>query len=143
MTARSLLVPLGVALLLAAGCSSESRDSISSDVDDAVTAVSSAIGEVGEDAAEVAARNIATQQGEEQFANAGIELDGPLTCEATAVDGVSGLEVTCSGRTDSGESVELTGMTDEVPGASVVELRGQFVGTVDGSPVFETTTLGG
>jgi uncharacterized membrane protein YdfJ with MMPL/SSD domain len=143
MTVRTTQLSLVAVLLLVVGCSEESRDSISSDVDDAVTAVSEAIEDVGEDAAEAAARNIATQQGEEQFANADIALDGALTCEATVQDDLSVIEVSCTGRTEAGELVELIGTTDEIPGASVVELSGEFVGTVDGATVFETETLGG
>ena len=96
-----------------------------------------------EDAAEVLARNIATQQGEEQFNNAGHELDGPLTCEAAVADGVDEIDISCTGTTQDGGAAELTGHTNEIPGASVVTLDGEFTATVDGEEVFTTQRLGG
>jgi hypothetical protein len=91
----------------------------------------------------VLARNIATQQGEEQFKNAGNELDGPLTCDAKVQDGVDKIDISCSGKTKSGGAATLTGTTNELPGASVVALDGQFTGAVDGTTVFTTEHLGG
>jgi hypothetical protein len=142
------------AALAASGCSSDSKDSIKSDVQSAVTDVSSAISsaatdisvaadDAADDAAEVLARNIATQQGEEQFKNAGQELDGPLTCEATVQDGVDTLDIACTGTTKTGGKAELKGTTSEMPGTSVTSLKGDFTGTVDGAEVFKTDTLGG
>src|SRR5262245_54011307 len=117
------------AALLSAGCSSKTRDSISSDVRTDATAVASAAGNATNDVAEALARNIATQQGEEQFKNAGHELDGPLTCQASVEDGVAKIDVNCTGTTKSGGAALLTGKTNEVPGASVVSLDGDFTGT--------------
>ena len=37
----------------------------------------------------------------------------------------------------------LSGVTDELPGASVTQLSGQFLATVDGKEVFTTKRLGG
>ena len=105
--------------------------------------VKSGATEVGRDAAEAAARNIATEQGEEQFKNSGNELDGKLSCEASAAGGANAVAITCSGMTKTGKSAQLSGTTDEVPGASVTELDGNFVGMVDGQQVFETPKLGG
>ena len=42
-----------------------------------------------------------------------------------------------------GGAAVLTGTTNELPGASVVSLNGQFTGTVDGATVFTTQRLGG
>ena len=132
-----------LAAVTVAGCSSDSRDSISSDVRSGVTAVGDAAGELTNDAAEALVRNIATQQGEEQFTNAGQALNGPLTCTAAVVDGADKIKVDCTGTTQAGGAAVLTGTTSEIPGASVVELEGDFSGTVDGQQVFATKSLGG
>jgi hypothetical protein len=132
-----------VAALAIGGCSSDDRASIATDLQSVATDIANAANEVTTDAAEVLARNIATQQGEEQFKNAGNELDGPLTCDATVQDGVDKIDISCSGKTKSGGAATLTGTTDELPGASVVALDGQFTGAVDGTTVFSTQHLGG
>jgi outer membrane murein-binding lipoprotein Lpp len=129
-----------LAVFTFAGCSD---DDVESDLESAATEVGDAVGEAAEDAGEAVARNIATQQGEEQFNNAGHELDGPLTCEATVGDGVDEIDISCTGTTQAGGAAELTGTTSEIPGASVVTLDGEFVGTVDGEEVFNTERLGG
>jgi len=98
---------------------------------------------VANNAAEALARNIATQQGEEQFKNAGHELDGPLTCDAAVKEDVSKIDINCTGTTKDGGAAALTGSTNEIPGASVVSLDGDFTGTVDGTSVFTTQSLGG
>ena len=131
------------ALLATAGCSSDTRASIATDLQTAASDVANAAGDVANNAAEALARNIATQQGEEQFKNAGQELDGPLTCDATVQGGVSKLDISCTGKTKAGGAASLTGSTNEIPGASVVSLDGQFTGTVDGTAVFTTQRLGG
>jgi hypothetical protein len=112
-------------------------------VESAVSDVGNAAGEVTDDAAGVAARNIATQQGEEQFKNAGYELDGPLTCTSEVQQDAGSIKIDCTGTAKAGGAAVLTGTTDELPGASVVMLEGLFVGTVDGAEVFNTKTLGG
>lgn len=149
------IAALAVVSLGAAACSDEDREDIGDAVDTVVdevedagrTAVSEAedaVGDAASDAAELAARNIATQQGEEQFADAGRPLDdGGLTCEATVADGLDGVDVNCTGTTQDGGAAELTGSTGEVPGASATELDGTFTGTVDGDEVFSAESLGG
>ena len=132
-----------VALLTIAACSEETQDAVKSDVESAVTDIGAAVDEASEDAGEAVARNIATQQGEEQFNNAGHELAGPLTCEATIQDGVAQIDISCTGTTKDGGAAALTGTTSEIPGASVVTLDGTFSGTVDGQEVFATERLGG
>ena len=128
----------------AASCSSESTDSASSDVQTAVSEAENAIANVLDNATETAVRNIATQQGEEQFTNAQNPLDdNGLTCEATMADGVAGVSVSCTGTTQDGKAATLEGETSEVPGASITELEGNFVGSVDGTEVFTTQKLGG
>ncbi|MEO6126585.1 MAG: hypothetical protein ABIR32_23025 [Ilumatobacteraceae bacterium] len=143
MYKRTIAAVLTVASLAVAGCSSDTRQSIKTDVETAVTEVGAAIDNATKDAAEAAARTIATQQGEEQFVNAGHTLDGPLTCEATIADGVTSINISCTGTTKDGKPAALTGTTNELPGASVVSLNGQFSGTVDGTEVFSTQRLGG
>ena len=132
-----------VAALTVTGCSKDSRDSVTSDLRSAVTAVGDAASKATDAAAEAAVRNIATQQGEEQFKNASQELDGPLKCTAKVEDGVDKVDVNCTGTTKAGGAAILSGTTSEIPGASVVELKGSFVGTVDGKQVFTTENLGG
>jgi hypothetical protein len=131
------------ALLTIASCSEDTQDAVESDLETAATEVGDAVGEAADDAGEALARNIATQQGEEQFKNAGHELDGPLTCEATVQDGVAKIDISCTGTTKDGGAAALTGTTNEIPGASVVTLDGDFTGTVDGAEVFTTQRLGG
>ena len=46
-------------------------------------------------------------------------------------------------KTKAGGAATLTGSTNEIPGASVVSLDGQFTGAVDGTTVFTTQRLGG
>lgn len=138
--AHAAIVAAAVAI---AGCSSEDRSSISTDLQSAASDIADAAGEVTDDVAEALARTIATQQGEEQFKNAGQELDGPLTCAATVEDDVAQISISCTGTTKTGGAAMLTGRTKEIPGASVVSLDGDFTGTVDGSAVFTTQRLGG
>jgi len=104
--------------------------------------VSVAAAEAGDAAAELAARNIAAQQGADEFKKAGAELNGELTCTAKVQSGVSKVEVNCTGTTKTGGTAVLSGTTNEIPGASVTSLDGQFVGTVDGKQVFSTQSLG-
>lgn len=120
------------AALLVVGCSSSTRSSVKSDVQNSTNAAS-----------EAAARNIATQQGEEQFKNAKQELSGPLACQANVVANAAKVNITCTGATKAGGAATLTGTTNELPGASVVALSGTFVGSVDGTQVFTTQRLGG
>jgi len=154
---RHRTVFIGAAALAALGftaCSDEDReeigDSIDSIADDveaaartAASEVEDAAGDAASDVAELAVRNIATQQGEEQFADAGEPLDEDgLSCESTA-DGLDAVDVNCTGTTEDGGTAEMTGSTSEMPGASVTELEGTFTGTVDGVEVFSATNLGG
>jgi hypothetical protein len=143
MKTRFIYAVSVAAALAVAGCSSDDRSSIATDLQTAASDVADAAGDVANNAAEALARNIATQQGEEQFKNAGEELDGPLVCVAKVQDGVDRIDINCTGATKSGGAAALTGTTNEIPGASVVALDGQFTGTVDGASVFTTEHLGG
>ncbi|MGH9136270.1 MAG: hypothetical protein ACRD0G_04380 [Acidimicrobiales bacterium] len=112
--------------LAAAACSDDARD------------------EALSDAAELAVRNFAAWQGAEQFEAAGHDIDGNLSCTATVGDGdVEAVEITCTGTTADGGEARLTGVTSELPGASITELKGEFTATVDGEEVFTTGELGG
>jgi hypothetical protein len=126
----------------------ETVESIAEDIEEAArtaaTEAEQAVEEAVEDVAEAAVRNLAAEQGEEQFAEAGYPLDDEgLTCEATVADGADRVNVECTGSTETGEPAELTGQTSELPGESVVEIRGTFTGAVAGAEVFSTDTLGG
>jgi len=132
-----------IAVLAIGGCSSDDRESIATDLQSVATNIANAADEATDDVAEALTRTIATQQGEEQFKNAGHELDGPLTCEATVQQDAANIAITCTGMTQEGGTAELTGETNEVPGASVVSLDGDFTGTVDGEEVFSTQRRGG
>ena len=146
--ARMMKIRLTQGLVIAAAlvftsCSSDTKASIETDLRSAATDIANAAGDATNAAAEALARNIATQQGEEQFKNAGKELDGPLTCEAKVQDGVDKIDINCTGKTKDGGVATLTGTTNELPGASVVSLNGDFTGAVDGKTVFNTQRLGG
>jgi hypothetical protein len=68
---------------------------IATDVQTAATEVANGADKATDDVAEALARNIATQQGEEQFKNAGHELM-PLTCDAAVEDGIAKIDVNCT-----------------------------------------------
>jgi hypothetical protein len=116
---------------------------MTSDVRTAATDIGNMANTASRNAAEALARNIATQQGEEQFNNAGQELSGPLTCTAKVQSNLAKIDISCAGTTKSGGAAVLTGTTSEIPGASVVALDGLFVGKVNGRTVFTTQRLGG
>ncbi len=140
-----------VAAFALGACSSDDQANVEEAVEDAGNALETAATEVGEaageavdDAAEAAVRNLAAEQGEEQFADAGHPLDGDgLSCEATVADDATNVSVSCMGTTEAGTAAALTGTTNELPGASLTELEGSFTGTVDGAEVFQTDSLGG
>lgn len=120
---------LTVAALALASCGS---DTLSDSAD-----------EVGEDAIESVARNIASESGADQFADAGHELDGELECEATVVeDRLSIVEIRCTGVAAAGGDAELIGATNELPGKDFDRLDGLFRATVDDTEVFATDHLG-
>src|SRR4051812_37045067 len=114
-----LLVPaLGLALLGACG---------DDDVDNTAKDVGSAVDESSNDAVEVAARNIASAQGEDEFSAHQIEVEGDLTCEANADEGADAVNISCTGTSTDGKDLTIDGATSEIPGASVTELEGKFV----------------
>jgi hypothetical protein len=149
---RNLLVAVAaVGALSLVACGNDDDSTADSIIDNAEGAVRTAVSEAGQavdeasaDAAELAVRNLAAEQGEEQFADSGHPLDDQgLTCEATASDGVDSVDVNCTGTTEDGKEAKLTGKTDELPGESMTEVAGTFTGTVGGSEVFSTDKLGG
>jgi hypothetical protein len=134
--AHLLLAPaLSLALLGACG-SDDSVDDVAEDVGDAID-------ETASDAIETAARNIASAQGEDEFSAAGIDVDGDLACEATVEEQEDSVDIGCTGTGADGQALALAGTTSEIPGASITELEGTFVGTADGTEVFAVDTLGG
>ncbi len=130
--------------LVAVACDGDdvSQEQIEDEIDEVGGDVADAINEAGEDAVELAARNIASQQGAEEFADAGHSIDGDLECAADATEDLTAVEIDCSGVTENGSAATLTGSTTELPGASLTELEGTFVGLVDGEEVFSTDALG-
>lgn len=134
----SFLLAPALALTLLAACSDDDDG-----LDEAASDVSEAVDSGTDDAVEVAARNIASAQGEDEFAAAGVDVEGDLSCEATVADEADAVEISCTGTGTDGEALKLAGTTDEVPGASVTELEGTFVGTADDEEVFTVDTLGG
>lgn len=142
-----------VTALSACGGDDDVTDDVDGAVDDAVTdieegvddvtgAVADAIDEVGEDTVELAARNLASTHGADEFADAGYPIDGGLTCEADATDDLTAVEIDCAGATADGGVASMTGTTTELPGESLTELEGDFVGFVDTEEIFRTDALG-
>jgi hypothetical protein len=113
------------------------------DIRSAVTDVVDNADEAARNAGELAARNFASIQGEEEFDAAGHPIADNLTCTAEVQESMTEIAIECSGTTEDGGAAELTGTTSELPGASVTELKGSFTGTVDGAEVFSTDQLGG
>jgi hypothetical protein len=101
--------------------------------------------EVLDDATELAVRNFAALQGAEHFDSAGHDIDDDgLTCTATVGEGGrTAVRVECTGTTTDGGEAVLSGTTSEIPGASIIELEGEWTATVDGEEVFTTDELGG
>lgn len=120
----------------------ELGDDIEQGLEDAGGAVVDVIDEIGEDSAELAARNLASTHGADEFSDAGYPLDGDLTCEADATDDLTAIEIDCAGATEDGDVVSMTGTTTELPGASLTELEGDFVGFVDTEEVFRSVAIG-
>lgn len=122
----------------------EDAASTASSVADGAASTASSVAEESEtDAAEAAARTIAADQGEDEFDDNDVDVEGDLTCEATAQgDDAGAIDITCSGTTEDGREIGLTGTTSELPGASATELVGDFTGTVAGEEVFTTDRLG-
>jgi hypothetical protein len=127
----------------AAACDDDTQDSVEEDIDTAVTEVVDAIDDASEAAVELAARNFASAQGEQEFEAAGHEIEGDLVCEADATSDLTAVDIDCTGTTVDGAEASMTGTTSEFPGVSFDELDGDFVGTVDGTEVFSTERLGG
>lgn len=126
----------------AEGAIDDAADEVMDAAEDVTGAVADAIDEVGEDAVEVAARNLASRNAAEEFDDAGYPIDGALSCTADATDDLTAVELDCSGVTEDGGVASMTGTTTELPGASVTELEGNFVGFVDNEEVFTTDALG-
>ena len=131
-----LLLAPALSLALLGACSDDDASNAAKDAGDAVD-------EASNDAVETTARNIASAQGEDEFSAANIEVEGDLACEANADDQADAVDISCTGTSTDGQDLALEGTTDEIPGASVTELEGSFVGQADGEEVFSVDTLGG
>lgn len=141
--AAVLAAPAALSLALLGACSDDDADDAADAIEDAAQDVGDAVGEVGNDAVEVLARNLASAQGEDEFAAIDIEVDGDLTCEAAMTAEASEVDISCTGTSTDGQELAMVGQTSEVPGASATELEGTFVGSADGEEVFSVDTLGG
>lgn len=144
ISTRSRLVLATAATSLALlACGDDDGDDDTNAVEDAAQDVRDAIDDTADDAVEALARTIAAQQGEDEFEANGIDVDDELTCEAEVTDARSAVQVSCTGTSEDGRALAIEGTTSEIPGASVTELEGEFVGTADGEEVFAVDTLGG
>jgi hypothetical protein len=115
---RHLFVAVGFGLigLLVTGCTSEQRRDIS----------------------EAAVRNVVAVSGAAEFDHHGFPIRDHLKCTAKASSkNELHVAVRCTGTTTSGQTVALSGTTNNDKGD-----KGNFVGTVDGKQVFRKTCLG-
>lgn len=162
MRPKLLAVPFSLVLVLGGvACSDDTEDdaqeaidSAREDAEDVASDVSEAAGDAADDAGaaiddatqdavKMAARNLASAQGEDEFSSNGVEVEGDLECEATSNGDNSALDVSCTGTSTDGKSLSIEGTTSEMPGASLTELEGSFTGAADGEEVFSVDTLGG
>lgn len=156
LSIKKLLAPIFCAALLLTmtSCGDDTQDSagetldnaredLGDAVDDAIDGAGDVMDDAAVAAAELAARNLASAQGADEFSANGIDVDGDLTCEADATDDRSAVEVSCTGTGTEGQELEVEGTTSEMPGASITELEGDFTGTADGDEVFSVQSLGG
>lgn len=117
-------------------------DQVEDEISDIGGNVADAIEEFGEDSVELAARNLASIHGTDEFADTGYSIDGDLECTADATEDLTAVDISCGGATEDGSVAALTGTTTELPGASLTELEGTFVGLIAGDEVFRTDALG-
>ena len=101
-----------------------------------------ACGSSGEEAVEnmtgLIVETAAANRGPGEFADAGVQISGPLSCRAEPAD--SQFAITCTGTALDGREVTLSGTATSAPGGSSV--AGQFTGTAAGAQVFTTECLG-
>ena len=86
---------------------------------------------------EFALRNGAAVAGSAEFENKGYPLEKRLTCTATVSTSDEKATVACTGTTKSGKPVTLDGQAQNQK-----DLKGSFVGKVDGKEVFSQDCLG-
>jgi hypothetical protein len=98
--------------------------------------------EIVDDAAEVAARNIATEAGREEFENNGVDVLGDLSCVANSEGGGEQLTVRCTGTASNDRELLLEGTVSTDQGDIGDAVRGTFVGSVDGKEVFSEDCFG-
>lgn len=80
----------------------------------------------------------ASNRGPAAFIKAGVEVSGPLSCQAQPSE--SQYTVSCTGTSLDGRPLTLTGTASSAPGGSSV--AGTFTGTAGGTPVFTLDCLG-
>jgi hypothetical protein len=85
---------------------------------------------------EAVARNTVATAGTKQFHDSGHSLKGLLKC-TTKSKTTTTVTVACTGTTDKNEPAALLGST-----ADATQIKGTFVGTVNGRQVFTTNCLG-
>lgn len=136
-------IALAILMVGAVACSEDTNESVEDDARSAISDAVGAVDEASEDAVELAARLFANEQASQEFAAVGQPIEGDLTCTADATSDLTAVDISCSGTTSEGGDAEMTGTTSELPGTSITELDGNFVGTVDGDEVFRTERLGG
>jgi hypothetical protein len=112
---RGMLVAVVVVGLVTAGCTKQ-RQAIS----------------------EAAVRNVVAVSGAKEFSDRGYPIRDNLTCTAKASStDQTHVGVVCTGMTTTGQTVGLSGTTNNDRGD-----QGNFVGTVNGKQVFQKTCLG-
>ena len=82
------------------------------------------------------ARNTIATAGTKQFHDSGHSLDGLLSCKVKSTT-TTRVTVGCTGTTDKQENVTLLGSTSDA-----CQIKGSFIGAVNGQQVFKTDCLG-
>jgi inosine-uridine nucleoside N-ribohydrolase len=112
---RALIVPF-LLVLLAASCTAQQRHAIG----------------------EALVRNVVAFEAAKEFKNHGFPIHDHLVCKAkTSRSDESHVGVACTGTTTKGQHVIVFGTANNIRGN-----QGHFVGTVDGSTVFDEKCLG-
>jgi hypothetical protein len=87
---------------------------------------------------ETVVRNVVAVEAAKEFKNHGLPIRDNLTCKATVSrSDETHVGVACNGTTTKGQHVTILGTATNLEGN-----HGQFVGSVDGKPVFNEKCLG-
>jgi hypothetical protein len=76
----------------------------------------------------------------EEFADAGVEVDGEMNCSGVAEGDIESLAVDCTGRSTDGQELGLQGEL-VISGEEIVASRA-FTGMADGEEVFSVDCIG-